>query len=211
MQPITDLPSFPKTLAGLDLPLIIRETDGHGGLTCLVKSRAEAARVPLHRFRQPLAVEFIDVRNARDQLFRRYRFIVSGELGTSHGLHVSEHWEVRGRVRRHDDFVAEEEKAFITNPNPHREQFIKAARLLKLDCVAFDYSYDRRGELIVWEGNPYHNTNYVHDPRRQYLNQSSCRVFAGMLHVYLQRAGLEIPTGLRDYAEGDDSALRRAA
>jgi hypothetical protein len=132
-------------------------------------------------------------------------------VGVSQGIHITQDWEARGVNRLYDGRSIREELAFLSAPNPHHEQFVSARRLLELDLVAFDYSYDREGRIVVWEANPYPNMSYPTHPDRQYAREGCDRSYAAMLLLYLHRAGLEIPTGLREFAVGKTPWIDQAA
>jgi hypothetical protein len=211
MVPITDAASFRRNLCGLEPPLLVRETNGHGGRMQLVRSSSDAAQVPLELYRAPLAVQFIDVRQPRDDFCRRYRYFVAGDVGVPQGLHISEGWETRGRLRIFDQDSRREELAYTSSVNPHHAAFVEARRRLELDVVAFDYSYDRDGRMVVWEANPYPELSYPKHAARQYIRVMFERCYAAMLQLYLRRAGCEIPAGLCELASGQTSELAGAA
>ena len=62
-------------------PLFVREDWRHSGPVCRVESPSELKNVPLRKFRRPVAVEFIDVRDQRDGLYRKYRYLAAGDVG----------------------------------------------------------------------------------------------------------------------------------
>jgi hypothetical protein len=63
--------------------------------------------------------------------------------------------------------------------------------------VAFDYGFDRRGELIIWEANPY-PLFHIPKGRLSYLAPAMHRTLAAVVHLYLDRAGMAIPQRLQD-------------
>ncbi len=196
--PITDLrhPERNLTEAGLEFPLLIREDRAHAGRLpiYLVKSLADLAEVPVHKFDYPIAVEFIDVRDPRDGLSRRYRYFAAGELGMAMNIHCSAHWEVRGRNAVRNTQMEEEELEFIRQPDPNHERLQAARRALGLDFVAFDYSYGQEGELIVWEANIMPGLGYPESSEhRPYIRAIAERALALTLNLYYQRSGIDLP------------------
>jgi hypothetical protein len=211
MTPIVDRLGFQATLSGLEPPLIVRENRGHGGRVYAVKTMADAAKIPLNCFRAPIAIEFIDVQDGQDRMYRRYRYVVVGDMGISQGLHVSSNWEARGANRLANEATMREELAYTSATNPHHAQFVHARRLLELDIVAFDYSYDLDGRIVVWEANPYpHWPSSVRFECQHRLLMSE-RIYATKLLYYLQRAGYEVPADLREFVAGDLAVISRAA
>jgi hypothetical protein len=211
MTSIVDRAEFQATLCGLEPPLIVRENSGHGGRVYVVWTLADAARIPLNCFRAPIAIEFIDVQDIQDQMYRRYRYVVVGEVGISQGLHVSSNWESRGSNRLANEATRREELAYTSATNPHHAQFVNARRLLELDIVAFDYSYDRDGRIVVWEANPYPRWPSSVNSECQHRLLMSERIYAAKLLYYLQRAGCEVPAGLRYFAVDGNAVESRAA
>jgi hypothetical protein len=211
MVPIVDPAGFSRNLSHLEPPLLVRETAGHGGEIHLVKTRQDIARIPWQRYRAPLAVEFVDVRNSRDGLYRRYRYIVAGDVGVPQGVLFSRHWESRARLRVLPPGKEQEERAYTTSENPHHDLFVAARRELALDFVAFDYSYDRHGRIIVWEANLHPELSYPPNPERRRSRWMCERVYAAKLLLYLDRARYPVPAGLREFAEGQIASVPQAA
>jgi len=211
MAVIQDIDDFRRTLGGMEPPLLVRENYGHGGSICLIERPCDAAEVPLERFSHPVAVEFINTRDPNDGLYRRYRYLAAGDVGLSDGIHIARSWEVRGKYRLTNDATKQEELDFVTKPNPHHRELQLARKELGLDFVAFDYTYDCKGQMIVWEANPYPSIRWSTDPGRQYLLPATERDFAAMLALYLQRAGLEVPARLESILAGKELQARSAA
>ena len=211
MAPIADIQAFRENLCGFELPLLIRENYGHGGTNFVVRSPADVAEIPWDKFRCPLAVEFVDVSNPRDGTCVRYRFFAGGDVGFSHSVHVSLGWEVRGGTRVNSNLADNAEYDYLTSSNPHRAQFLEARELLGLDLVAFDYSYDRDGKIVVWEANPHPLVVLSTKNKRAHARWLTDRAFALMLSCYLQKAGMDLPQGLREFTEGQVQSLTKAA
>ena len=195
---IHELTRHPEHHGTFGPPFIIRERGGHGGRVDLVRDWSEYNRVPLDRFRDPIALEFVDVKDPRDGFCRRYRYIVAGELGVPQNMQVSEGWEARGSRCVYSDRLRMEEIEYASMPRPEHARFVAARRLLGLDFVAFDFSYDRNGQMVVWEANLYPHLHFPRDLRRQHQHAPTRLVFAIQLALYLTQAGLELPTRLRD-------------
>lgn len=189
---IADPAAFRRDLCGLAPPLVVREDWGHGMGFALADSAAEARAIPLERFARPVACERIDVRDARDGLFRKYRYFAAGAAGISQHLQVSADWITRGGTRLLDDATRAAELAYIAAPDPHHARFQAARAALKLDMVAFDYGYDRAGDVVVWEANPFPRLDFD-QPGTRYRNLALHRTVAAMLKLYLDAAGLGVP------------------
>jgi len=191
---IDDESQFRHTLLNLKLPLIVREQNGHGGPMLRVDDWEAAQRLNLDQFERPIAVELVDVRCPQGH-FRKYRYVVAGSLGVPHHIQVTDHWITRGTKRLHTPEIDAEEIAFINRPEPHHALFHRAAQKLELDIVAFDYGFDRAGQLVIWEANPF---PHLHMPKRRlsYLQPAMHRTLAALVHCYLEKASLPIPPKL---------------
>jgi hypothetical protein len=106
-------------------------------------------------------------------------------------MHVQRNWLVHGSKCEFSDELKDEELAYINTPNANHEKLQRARRALELDFVAFDYSYDRDGELIVWEANPYPFLHFSKGARR-YRVASLERVLAAVVKLYLLKSGLPV-------------------
>lgn len=194
MVRIEDARQFRETHGGLELPILVREDWGHGGLVCRADTLAEVRKLPLRRFSRPVAIEFIDVQSHHDRRYRKYRYLAAGDLGMALSLHVCKDWKSKGGQAEFSEPFRDEELAYTNDPDPNHEQLQAARKALELDFVAFDYSYDHQGKIVVWEANPY---PYIHFPaRRLYRRQLTARTLAAMVNLYFQRAGLATPLGI---------------
>ena len=196
-EPIHNLAQFQRDLAGLDFPLLIREEHGHAGRLpiLLISNQKELEQANLAAFRNPVAVEFIDVREP-DGICRRYRYVAAGDIGISYNLHISRHWEVRGNVRISASDASREEREFVQRPNPHHNLFQRARRELGLGFVGFDYSYDPQENLIVWEANSLPGTGFVSNPTRKHQHNVNVETFAAMVHMLLHQARRPVPESI---------------
>jgi hypothetical protein len=194
---IHDPQEFRETRAGLALPLFVREDAGHGGRMLRADTEEELHALPLVGFRRPIAVEFIDVASSEDGLYRKFRYVVAGRVGVPHHMQTTEGWITRGNIRFHSPATRAQEESYIGRPDPRHEMFQRARAALGLDFVAFDYGFDRRGEPVIWEANPY---PYFHIPRNRlsYLAPAMHRTLAAVVHLYLERAGLAVPGRLQE-------------
>ncbi|MGE0440208.1 MAG: hypothetical protein AB7L66_11425 [Gemmatimonadales bacterium] len=200
--PVGDWARFRRDRAGLAFPFLLREDWGHGAITVRVDNEADLAAVRVESFRRPVASEFVDVVSP-DGLFRKYRYVVAGDLGVRQSVHVASRWEVRGTPDRavYSEAIRDEEIAFTSSPEPEHERFQAARRALGVDFAAFDYSHDQEGRLVVWEANPLPSIR-LSGGRRRYRTVPTCRVLIAMVRLYYERAGLEPPPNLDDALTG---------
>jgi hypothetical protein len=153
MVPLADAASLRAAAAELGGPFFVREDRRHGGPMILVRDSAELDNVPLARFEAPVAVEYIDVRGP-DGLYRKRRYLAIGERGVPRHLVVTPGWVVHAEDRILTEATIAEEVAYVSGDDPNHEALQRARRALGLDVVAFDYSIDREGRVVVWEPNP---------------------------------------------------------
>jgi hypothetical protein len=166
----------------------------------------QARRLPLERFRAPVAIELVDLADARDRLYRKYRYLVAGDRGVPHHVQASATWVTRGRDRVVTDATRAGELDYIESPSLHHDRFQRARHALGLDVVAFDYAIDADGEPVVWEANPY---PFLQFSRRglAYRNDALHRSIAILVALYFERAGLAMPGGLADAISACPSIL----
>jgi hypothetical protein len=210
MQPIVDVPTFLADHAGLELPLLVREDRGHQRPSVLVTHADQLRQIPWHRFRNPIAVEFIDTSSPIDNLFRKYRYIAVGDTGIAKHLMFDQHWEVKAE-RVMTDQTKAEETAFVNAPDPNHDALQAARRVLGLDVVGFDYAYDRQGRLVVWEANPFPDINYPSVPWSRHIFPAVARTYAALARLYLRRVKLPVPAFFDDLLASvpDDRAPAR--
>jgi hypothetical protein len=188
---IENIDDFKETLLGLSLPLIVREDWGHGGSMYRADRMDQIRKMDLASFSRPIAVEFLDTQNKVDGLYRKYRYIAAGDEGVTASLHVQKSWIVRGSNCEFSKALRDEELAFINNSDPNHKILQRARRALDLDFVAFDYSYDHTGQLVVWEGNPY-PTIHFSKGSRTYRKPAVQRTLAAIVKMYLKKSGIPI-------------------
>jgi hypothetical protein len=203
--PIYDVKRFRETLCGLKLPLMVREDRGHGGPLVLMERKSDLDRLPLNQFRHPVAVEFIDVRS-RDSYYRKYRYLVTGNRGVTCHLRVSTHWESRPEHRTSNAATRQEEFDYLNVPEPNRDAFHAVCRELGFDVAMIDYSYDRAGQLVVWEAKPYPDLSCPNNPEQAQTHPYVRRSFAALTRFYLERAGLAVPARLQELLVSQDVA-----
>jgi hypothetical protein len=195
---ITDVAAFRENRLGIPLPLFIREDVGHQGEMIRADTPAEVRALPIERFKSPVAIELIDLFDPRDRLYRKYRYVVSGERGVPHHMQASATWITRGGGRIVDERTRNEELRYIGASSPYHAAFLRASQALGLDFVAFDYSIDADGQPVVWEANPYPFLQFS----RTYLayrNEAMHRTMAILVALYYERAELPLPDALQAY------------
>jgi hypothetical protein len=195
---IEDVDRFKKDLAGLKPPILVRSNLGHGGKLpmYLIESADDVHRFPIEKLRNPIAAEFIDTRSPQDGFYRKYRYHMSGSIGVSSTKPISRHWEVRGRHRVITEANVAEERRYTSAPDPNHELFQEAAKALGLQMLAFDYSYDRDGRVVVWEVNTLPGLR--DRVRRGEVNVTLCHdsARATVLRHYIKTAGFDVPERL---------------
>jgi hypothetical protein len=121
-----------------------------------------------------------------------------GDTGIAHTLQISRHWEVRADVRVIDDATRSEEIAYADAPDPHHDLLQHVRRGLDLDFVAFDYSLDPKGQVIIWEINVLPGLGIPSKPNRGHLVPPVERAMAATVKMLLQRAQMVVPTQVED-------------
>jgi hypothetical protein len=190
---IEDVEEFRETLLGFDFPVIVREDWGHNAPMYRATSHAELRDLPFDRVCRPIAVEFIDVRSPRDGLYRKYRYVAIGDKGVPLHMHTSTHWITRGANCERSEALIAEELEFLGREDPNHEILQRARKALGLDFVAFDYSYDSDGKIVVWEANPFPLLRFPQKEHRRYRSAALERTMAGIISLYLRKARLSVP------------------
>jgi hypothetical protein len=197
MARITNPREFERSLLGLSLPLFIREDWGHSRNVFRVDAPADLPLIPWVTFQRPVAIEIVDVRNPRDGLHRKYRYVATGDIGVSHHVQTSAEWITRGENRVITAESRDEELHYITQPDANHDALQRARRALGLDLVAFDYGYTPEGRMIVWEANPF--PTIVFGTRRLiYRNPAIHRTILAIVRLYLVAAGIAVPVIVDD-------------
>jgi hypothetical protein len=197
MAPIDDPREFERTLLGLAPPLFVREDWGHARHSFRVDSEADLRHIPWPMFSRPVGIEIVDVRDPRDGVYRKYRYVAAGDLGVSHHLQSSTEWITRGENRLITPETQDDELRYITRADPNHDALQRARCALGLDLVAFDYGYTPDGKAIVWEANPF--PAILFGTRRLiYRNPAIHRTLLAIVRMYLAAAGLPIPALIED-------------
>lgn len=189
---ITDPAAFNPADQGMSFPFFIREDFGHGGLMHMVESAPGLTQVSWGEFRHPIAVEFIDVRGP-DGHYRKYRYMMMGNNGVNRHLIITKSWIAHSADRALTPETIDEEKRFLASShNPHHDLFNRIREELGFDVVAYDYSYDKGGNLVIWEPNPcpiLWSGDYGAAATQLQLPAIN-KVYQQLLAFYLRRAGL---------------------
>lgn len=204
MALIADQTHFRETLLGFDPPFFIREDWSHNSEFFLIENVDQVKDIPWENYRRPTVCEFIDVRTPAD-VYHRNRCFVIGDLCLTQSIHICDHWKSKGDSRVNTAETREIDLAYSTGKEPHAAQFLKAASLLELQWLAFDYAiHPTTGEIIVWEANPYPYLDFS-GAGRAYLQFVVDRTLAAVVRLYLRTAGIEVPRRVERLAlsEGD--------
>jgi len=191
--PIPDPTKFDPDKHALSLPFFIREDTNVPGEVHFVGSRKDLKEVPWSKFKRPAALEFINVQSP-DGYYRKFRYVMMGDSGVPRHLVISRNWFVKAPDRIHTIDNRREELDYLQSPqDPNHERLNQARKALGFDYVAFDYSYDQNGTLVVWEPNPF---PYLwvpsgEGPACDYQQPTMHRLYKTLLLFYLKSAKLE--------------------
>lgn len=191
------------SLRARGFPLVVRPRWGHGGGMHRLNDEASLAAWWNRAREAPsnwVAGEYLDVRS-EDGAYRKYRYFMAGEVGVPRHLILSSHWEVRPTDRLRTRAAREEELEFVNQPCGHHARFDAARRTLEFDIVAFDYSYDATGQLVVWEANPYPCLTRPSGETGEYLWPTVQKTYHVLADFYARRAGL--PNGSQEVASSE--------
>jgi hypothetical protein len=146
--------------AGIEPPVIVRQTGTHGGRIVGCFDAVEAALGALEPSREYLATQFVDFRSP-DGLFRKYRvFFIGEQIILRHRL-VSDDWNVHARARKEymsirPELIAEEQALFEGgDPFPTKvRRVLEAVRdRLPLDYFGMDFGVTPSGQVVLFEAN----------------------------------------------------------
>ncbi len=187
---ITDRKAFLSSFGGLTFPFFIREDREHTCSCFLVRDEKEVRRINWQAYSHPVAVEYIGVQS-EDGFYRKYRYVLFGNEGAPRHLIICPHWIVHAEQRVQTSHARKEEAHYVENPDPNHEILNQARKALGFDFVAFDYSYDSSGQLVVWEPNPYPVlwASFNDSPLYDYQSTTMERLYEGMLNYYVRTAG----------------------
>ena len=182
---------FKKISDSLGLPFVVRNDLGHGGYMELVQTADDFLKLSWDQLSHPLAMEFIDTR-CKDGHYRKYRYLLTGDRGITRHLVISDSWNVHMKNRLKGPQYIREELDCMQSENPFHDTLNELRKVLELDYVAFDYSVDNDGHLVVWEPNP-HPSIWVPANSHPYYNYQKAhrdRIFIQILVFYLTMASL---------------------
>ena len=125
-----------------------------------------------------------------------------GDVGVTSHLQMSRTGSPAASPGSATSTPATRSSIIIGRPDPNHDLLQRARRALGLDYIAFDYAYDREGRVVVWEGNPY---PWLHFSNKSlvYRNAAMHRTLAGLLKLYLDRAGVPATARLKDMLDYD--------
>ncbi len=189
---------FLQDYSGVKFPLMVRENWGHQGKILRVERPEEISEENLKGFANPVAIEIIDVRNPDDGWYRMRRYLASGPMGISLFSKRAQDWVVRDNVADTSTDAEEEHLRYTGQEDPNHEKFQSIARLLGLDVLAFDYSLDQDGEVVVWEVNPYTRLRFVPEESLSRITPAQ-RGAAAMVSLCRMRAGLPVNSRMLRY------------
>ncbi|MBW1785921.1 MAG: hypothetical protein JRK53_04775 [Deltaproteobacteria bacterium] len=144
-------------------PFLFRPAVEHGSHT-LVRVDSPDDLDKLHRFaldgaREYYVTEYIDYRSA-DGLYRKARFLVIGDDVIPRHLMIASDWQIHvdemddSRIGREERI--REEVAFLAGGDEAiNRRCLGIKNSLELDFIGIDCAFDGRGNLIIFEANPY--------------------------------------------------------
>jgi len=193
---------------GFDYPFLIREDRGHVRPSSFIGDIQDWKQLRLDTFENPIASEFIDVRN-QDGMFRKYRYLVAGSRGVTRHLIVGSDWEVRPNNRVLNEATIAEELAYLRSVDPNHAELHAAAKALEFDLAAFDYSYDQAGELVIWEANPFPDMKFVKRKSMDFRAEFDERSVAAVAAMLCEMAELDLPNQISDWLAPQMPIFRR--
>jgi len=191
---VDDPQSFEPKQYGLTYPFILRENLKHGGTIKLIENRGDLKNAPWNKLINPIALEYIDTQND-DGCFRKYRYVLMGSTGAPRHLLITKNWCAHAEDRILSAACQKEEIDYLNCArDPNHEILNQAREALGFDVVAFDYSYDKEGKLVVWEPNPYplfwFRFNEENDC--EYQRPAVHHIYKSLLMYYLKRTQIKI-------------------
>jgi hypothetical protein len=150
-------------------PIFIRHDSGHDslaeGVSDIIYSDVDLSRIFKKNEKKLedndylkglVALGWIDTKSS-DGFYRKYRVFVFGNFIIRGPLQISQNWFVHSEniVKRKD--LEDENKKFMCGKVGMQESdyFAKVNNVLDLDFSAIDYSYDKSGNIVIWEANPH--------------------------------------------------------
>lgn len=107
-------------------------------------------------FKDKIAIQWIDTKFI-DGYYRRFRAFVTGSDAMKGNIYMSDDWYIHEKNSIKNHISQYEEYKFMKSDFTEDEKlfFIRANKILGFDFSAFDYSYTKDGEIIIWESNPH--------------------------------------------------------
>ncbi len=201
--PVRNREELIENFCGLNPPIVVTSNVGHARPCLLVENREDAQKVQITNFRQPVATEFVDVRNPKDGRVRKYRCTVIGDRVVTSHMQTSENWVTRGASRVKDVQTREEEIAYLITPDRFEAKMLAARRALEVDFIGIDYGIDASGEPVIWEANQYPEMDLARN-EVSYQNFATQRAIAALLLTYLEWAQIEPSAKLIRQASYED-------
>lgn len=164
--PFNDLSEL-KSFAISNYPIFIRYNAGHDSdgsfmqglfysyedvLNNISNSLFESKR----HFKDKIAIQWVDTKFS-DGFYRRYRAFVTRSDAIKGNVFISHDWYIHGKNAIRNEITSNEQNSFMNSVFTTKEKdfFIKANKALELEFSAYDYSYTKDEEIIIWESNPH--------------------------------------------------------
>jgi hypothetical protein len=139
----------------LGYPVILRTDNVHLGLNMYLAADQDEAKWILARDITPpldLAIEFIDTKG-EGGYYRKWRSHVIGDFVIPRQLQLSRTWKVNLSGAQSCPEATEEDRAFMSEGEPHAKLVVLAAKVLNADIIALDYSKKPDGSYVFWDAN----------------------------------------------------------
>jgi hypothetical protein len=114
-----------------------------------------------------MAIEFVDTIGG-DSYYRKWRSHVIGNTVIPRQVQLSRTWKVNLDAAECCPESLAENQTFIVEGEPEAELVAFAAKALKADVIALDYSKKPNGSYIFWEGNRNFDLSIGGEMWRQY-------------------------------------------
>lgn len=144
----------------IQFPFLFREAGFHAGQALEFISGSDDMEL-LEKFamdgREFYMTNFVDYRS-QDGLFRKYRVIVVGGKAFPRHMIIGPDWKLHSESKKllmnqSEDLMREEEEFLKHFSSTDQRIFDFLYRRLNLDYFGIDFSYDARGQIIVFEIN----------------------------------------------------------
>jgi len=168
--------------AGIQAPVIIRETGTHTGRSVALYDSVEEAASALEPGQEYIATQFHDFASP-DGIYRKYRIFFIGEGMVLRHMYASDDWNVhspdRTRFMAHRPEIVAEERALIGKDEPFgpkAQAVFRAVReRMPPDFFGVDFSFTGDGDVLLFEANAtmcFFPLPPPGDPTFQYLARS---------------------------------------